>query len=83
MPIGHGQNSSSPTPRDSLFVLSPDAVFKISSKISRPKSRSVFVPSAISPQLISISPDIFRYMGVLEASFRVGAVQPFGVPWSG
>ena len=54
-PVCHGTNSLSPRPSASLLVLSPDATAIILSRISRPFCSIETPPSAISPQLISMS----------------------------
>src|SRR6266851_3545645 len=75
-PMIHGANSSSPTPDSSLLLRLPEATATISSKICRPTSGSG-VPSRITPQLMSISSDMCRYMRLLVASLIEGTgLQP-------
>src|SRR2546428_11697674 len=57
----HGANSSSPTPLSSLLLCLPEATATISSKIWRPTTSSG-VPSRITPQLMSMSSVMWRYM---------------------
>src|SRR4030095_6310468 len=75
-PMIHGANSSSPTPDSSLLLCLPDATATISSKICRPTSGSG-VPSRITPQLMSMSSDMWRYIRLLVASLIDGTgLQP-------
>src|SRR5229473_8399475 len=71
-----GANSSSPTPESSLFDRLPEATATISSKIWLPTFGSG-VPSRITPQLISMSSCMWRYMSELVASLIDGTgLQP-------
>ena len=64
-------------PSASLRVASPLATFRISSKICRPFSWTLTVPSTISPQLMSMSSVIRSYSGVFVASLIEGdGLQP-------
>src|SRR4026208_71597 len=75
-PMIHGANSSSPTPDSSLLLGLPDATATISSKICRPAWASG-VPSRITPQLIFMSSDRWRYIKLLVASLIDGTgLQP-------
>src|SRR4029453_13078554 len=75
-PMIQGANSSSPTPDSSLLLCLPDATATISSKICRPTSGSG-VPSRITPQLMSMSSDMWRYIRLLVASLIDGTgLQP-------
>src|SRR5882724_1609908 len=72
----HGANSSSPTPESSLFDFLPEATATISSKICRPTTGSG-VPSRITPQLMSMSSSMWRYISELVASLIEGTgLQP-------
>jgi len=66
-----GANSSSPTPESSLFERLPDATAITSSKIWRPTIGSG-VPSSTTPQLMSMSSAMWRYISELVASFIDG-----------
>jgi RimJ/RimL family protein N-acetyltransferase len=57
-PNTHGANSLSPKPSASLLLCAPDATRSTRSKISRPFSAIVACPSAIGPQLTSMSSGI-------------------------
>src|SRR5437879_373086 len=75
-PMIQGANSSSPTPESSLLLLLPEATARTSSKICRPTTGSG-VPSRITPQLMSMSSDMCRYMRLLVASLIEGTgLQP-------
>src|SRR5262249_26323909 len=75
-PIIQGANSSSPTPESSLLLCLPEATATISSKICRPTEASG-VPSRITPQLMSMSSSMCRYMRLLVASLMDGTgLQP-------
>src|SRR4026208_167895 len=75
-PMIHGANSSSPTPDSALLLGWPDGTATISSKICRPTWASG-VPSRITPQLISMSSDRWRYIKLLVASLSAGTgLQP-------
>src|SRR5213079_3085350 len=67
----HGANSSSPTPLSSLLLCLPEATATISSKIWRPTTSSG-VPSRITPQLMSMSSVMWRYMSEFVASLMEG-----------
>src|SRR5205814_8860820 len=67
----HGANSSSPTPESSLLLFLPDATATTSSKICRPTTGSG-VPSRITPQLMSMSSSMWRYISELVASLIDG-----------
>ena len=71
--MGHGTNSFSPMPLNSLLVFSPEACRRSCSKMRCPISAIVASPSMITPQLTSMSACMRVYIGVLEASFIVGA----------
>src|SRR5262247_2557143 len=66
-----GANSSSPTPDNSLLVRLPEATAMTSSKICRPTTGSG-VPSRITPQLMSMSSSMWRYIRELVASLMDG-----------
>src|SRR5215470_5986425 len=75
-PMIQGANSSSPTPLSSLFVRLPDATATMSSKICRPTVGSG-VPSRMTPQLMSMSSCMWRYMSEFVASLMDGTgLQP-------
>src|SRR6266508_6208115 len=75
-PMIQGANSSSPTPESSLFDRLPEATATISSKICRPTSGNG-VPSRMTPQLISMSSSMWRYMSELVAILIEGTdLQP-------
>src|SRR5574342_439046 len=75
-PMIHGANSSSPTPDSSLLLRLPEATATISSKICRPTAGSGS-PSRITPQLMSMSSSMWRYMRLLVASLIEGTgLQP-------
>src|SRR5262249_14336779 len=75
-PMIHGANSSSPTPESSLLLRLPEATATISSKIWRPTVASA-VPSTITPQLMSMSSSMCRYISELVASLIDGTgLQP-------
>ena len=62
-----GANSSSPTPDSSLFERLPEATAITSSKIWRP-TVAIGVPSRTTPQLMSMSSAMWRYISELVAS---------------
>src|ERR1700722_10756298 len=75
-PICQGANSASPYPRSSDLVRSPEATARTLSKISCPLS-AIETPSTMSPQLISMSSIIRRYVSLLVASLTDGVgLQP-------
>src|SRR2546426_5745442 len=75
-PMIQGANSSSPTPLSSLLDFLPEATATISSKICPPTAGSG-VPSRITPQLMSMSSSMWRYMSELVASLIEGTgLQP-------
>src|SRR5262249_15961106 len=75
-PMIHGANSSSRRPDSSLFDRFPDATAMISSKIFRPTTGSG-TPSRITPQLMSMSSSMCRYIRLLVASLMDGTgLQP-------
>src|SRR5437879_13629550 len=75
-PIIQGANSSSPTPESSLLLFFPEATATTSSKICRPTASSG-VPSRMTPQLMSMSSAMCRYMSELVASLLDGTgLQP-------
>src|ERR1700719_314025 len=66
-PICQGVNSASPYPKVSDLVRSPEATARTLSKISWPLS-AIETPSRTSPQLMSMSSIILRYVSLLVAS---------------
>src|SRR3546814_14836098 len=71
-PICQGMNSASPKPSASDFDGVPLATSRILSKISWPTCTTVFSPSAMPPQLMSMSSAMRLYMAVLVASLMDG-----------
>src|SRR5438309_9632190 len=72
----HGANSSSPTPERSRFDFGPEARATTPPKICRPTTGSG-VPSRITPQLMSMSSSMWRYISELVASLIEGTgLQP-------
>src|SRR5215510_10839059 len=75
-PMIHGANSSSPTPESSLLERLPDATAITSSKIRRP-TVAIGVPSRTTPQLMSMSSAMWRYISEFVASLIDGTgLQP-------
>src|SRR4029450_5736113 len=70
-PMIHGGNSSPPTPESSLLERVPEATAMPSSKIWRP-TVAIGVPSRTTPQLMSMSSAMWRYMSELVASLSDG-----------
>src|ERR1700730_2346197 len=79
-PICQGANSASPYPRSSDLVRSPEATARTLSNISSPLS-AIETPSRTSPQLMSMSSIILRYVSLLVASLTDrGASETYAAP---